>query len=221
MLKPKRKITREEIKRDPFLETIDKLESSFENNKKIFLNVILGLIAIIFIINLLLKNQNQKNIDSYSALGVALVAFENMDYENAKFQFETIISEFYGTEASSIANYYLGKIYFENNDFEKSESSLNMFVNTGNLEILNIGAIKMLVHIALQNSEFDKAIKLLDNASGKVSENGLVELKLIKIVALKDQGRIDKAKILIEELISEKKVPRHLKQKSEELIGMM
>ncbi len=47
MLKPQRKITRKEIKRDPFLETIDKLEYSFEQNKKTYLNIVLGIIAVI------------------------------------------------------------------------------------------------------------------------------------------------------------------------------
>ena len=57
MLKPKKKITRKEIKRDPFLETIDKFENSFENNKKTFLNIVLAILAGIFIVNFLLKKQ--------------------------------------------------------------------------------------------------------------------------------------------------------------------
>ena len=72
MLKPKRKIIREEIKRDPFLETIDKLESSFEKNKKAAINIALGLVVVIFVVNFLFKKQTQKNIDSNSALGVAI-----------------------------------------------------------------------------------------------------------------------------------------------------
>ena len=75
MLKPQRKITKKEIKRDPFLESIDKLEYNFEQNKKTFLNIVLVLIAGIFIINFLLKKQDQNNIDSNSALGAAMVAF--------------------------------------------------------------------------------------------------------------------------------------------------
>jgi hypothetical protein len=75
MLKPKRKITRKEIKRDPFLETIDKLENSFEKNKKSVLNIVLVIIAGVFIVNFLLKKHDRKNIDSNSALGVATVAF--------------------------------------------------------------------------------------------------------------------------------------------------
>ena len=34
MLKPKRKITRKEIKKDPLLETIDSIEAKFEKNKR-------------------------------------------------------------------------------------------------------------------------------------------------------------------------------------------
>ena len=221
MLKPKRKITRKEIKRDPFLETIDKLENNFEQNKKTFLNIVLVLIAGIFIINFLLKKQDQKNIDSNSALGVAMVAFENKDYENAKFQFETIISDFSGTKAFSIANFFLGRIYFENNEFEKSEAFLNTFMNSGDSEIFLVGTIKMLVHISLQNSQYDKAITLLDNSSRKVSKKDFIELKIYKVFALKNQGKNDQAKSLLEEIMLEKNLPRHLKQKSEELIGMM
>ena len=221
MLKPKRKITRKEIKRDPFLETIDKIENSYEKNKKIFLNFIIALVAGVFIINFILKKQDQKNIDSNSALGIAMVAFENRDYENAKFQFESIISDFNGTTAFSAANFYLGKIYFESSDFVKSESFLNTFINSGKTEILYLGAIKMLTNIAMQNREYDKAIKLLDSGSKNVSKNDYIELKLIKTLVLKNQGNTDKAKSLLDEIISEKKLPRALKQKSEELIGMM
>ena len=221
MLKPKRKITRKEIKRDPFLETIDKLENSFEKNKKTFLNIVLAIIAGVFIINFLINKQNQKNIDSNSALGVAMLAFENKDYDNAKFQFESIISEFQGTTAFGAANFYLGKIYFESNEFVKSESFLNNFISYADTEILYLGAIKMLSHIALQNNHYDKAIKLLDNGIKKMSKNNSIELKLIKTVVLKGQGKTNIAKSLLDQIISEEKLPQHLKQKSEELIGMM
>ena len=221
MLKPKKKITRKEINRDPFLETVDKLENSFERNKKFFLNIALCLIAVIFAINFLLKKQDQKNIDANSALGIAMVAFENQDYENAKFQFETIISEFSGTSAFNIANYYIGRIYYENDEFLKSAEFLDVFMKKGDPEFLCFGAIKMLVQIALKNNKYDKAIKLLDDGFKKVSKNYSIEMKLIKASVLIEQGKTGRAKSLIDEVMIEEKLPRHLKQKSEELIGLM
>ena len=222
MLKPQRKITRKEIKRDPFLETIDKIEYNFEQNKKTYLNIALGLIAVIISGNFLLNKQSQKDIDSNSALGIALVAFDNEDYENAKFQFETILSDFSGTNSSNIANYYLGKISFENNGLIKAESYLNEYLNNSEPDILIPGTIKILSNIALKNNEFDKAIKLLDRGLRLGLDNNISnEFKLLKVSILIEQDKVEIAQNILNEILLEKKLPIHLKQRSEELIGMM
>ena len=222
MLKPQRKIIRKEIKRDPFLETIDKIEYNFEQNRKTYLYIALGLIAVIISGNFLLNKQSQKDIDSNSALGIALVAFDNEDYENAKFQFETILSYFSGTNSSNIANYYLGKISFENNDLTKAESYLNEYLNNSEPDILIPGTIKILSNIALKNNEFDKAIKLLDRGLRLGLDNNISnEFKLLKVSILIEQDKIEIAQNILNEILLEKKLPIHLKQRSEELIGMM
>lgn len=222
MLKPQRKIIRKEIKRDPFLETIDKIEYNFEQNRKTYLYIALGFIAVIISGNFLLNKQSQKDIDSNSALGIALVAFDNEDYENAKFQFETILSDFSGTNSSNIANYYLGKISFENNDLTKAESYLNEYLNNSEPDILIPGTIKILSNIALKNNEFDKAIKLLDRGLRLGLDNNISnEFKLLKVSILIEQDKIEIAQNILNEILLEKKLPIHLKQRSEELIGMM
>jgi len=222
MLKPQRKIIRKEIKRDPFLETIDKIEYNFEQNRKTYLYIALGLIAVIISGNFLLNKQSQKDIDSNSALGIALVAFDNEDYENAKFQFETILSDFSGTNSSNIANYYLGKISFENNGLIKAESYLNEYLNNSEPDILIPGTIKILSNIALKNNEFDKAIKLLDRGLRLGLDNNISnEFKLLKVSILIEQDKVEIAQNILNEILLEKKLPIHLKQRSEELIGMM
>jgi len=222
MLKPKRKITRKEIKKDPFLESIDKLENNFEQNKKTYLNIAIGLIASVLVINILLNKQSQKNIDSNSDLGMALVAFDNEDYDNAKFQFETIVSEYSGTNSSNVANYYLGKISFENDDLDKSKTYLNLYLKDPEPDILIPGAIKMLSNIALKSSEYDKAIKLLDRGIRLDLNSDIInDFKLLKVSILKDQGKPEIAQNILDEILKEEKLPNHLKRLSEELIGMM
>jgi len=222
MLKPQRKITRKEIKRDPFLETIDKIEYNFEQNKKTYLKIALGIIAVIIFVNFLLNKQSQKDFDSNSALGIALVAFDNEDYENAKFQFETILLDFSGTNSSNIANYYLGKISFENNELIKAESYLNEYLNNSEPDMLIPGTIKILSNIALKNNEFDKAIKLLDRGLRLGLDNNISnEFKLLKVSIFIEQDKTEIAQKILNEILIEKKLPIHLKQQSEELIGMM
>ena len=222
MLKPKRKITRKEIKKDPFLESIDKLENNFEQNKKTYLNIAIGLIASVLVINILLNKQSQKNIDSNSDLGMALVAFDNEDYDNAKFQFETIVSEYSGTNSSNVANYYLGKISFENDDLDKSKTYLNAYLKDPEPDILIPGEIKMLSNIALKSSEYDKAIKLLDRGIRLDLNSDIInDFKLLKVSILKDQGKPEIAQNILDEILKEEKLPNHLKRLSEELIGML
>jgi predicted negative regulator of RcsB-dependent stress response len=222
MLKPKRKITRKEIKRDPFLETIDKIEYNFEQNKKIYLNIAIGVIGGIFLINILLNKQEQKDIDSSSALGVALVAFDNADYDNAKFQFENIVSDYSGTNSSNVANYYLGKIYFDEKDLNKSEEYLNKYLNDAEPNVLVPGAIKILSNIALNNSEFDNALKLLDKGIRlNLNANIINDFKLLKVSILKEQGKLEIALNILNNILSDESLPNHIKQRSEELMGMM
>ena len=196
--------------------------NNFEQNRKTYLYIALGLIAVIISGNFLLNKQSQKDIDSNSALGIALVAFDNEDYENAKFQFETILSDFSGTNSSNIANYYLGKISFENNDLTKAESYLNEYLNNSEPDILIPGTIKILSNIALKNNEFEKAIKLLDRGLRLGLDNNISnEFKLLKVSILIEQDKIEIAQNILNEILLEKKLPIHLKQRSEELIGMM
>jgi len=222
MLKPQRKITRKEIKRDPFLETIDKIEYNFEQNKKTYLYIALGLIAVIISVNVLLNKQAQKNIGSNSALGIALVAFDNEDYENAKFQFETISSEFTGTSSENVANYYLGKISYDSGDFNISETYLNKYLDDYNTDVLAPGAIKMLSDIAMKNNKPKDAISILDRGVRlKINNNIKSEFKLSQILIFMSLGDNKSAQNILSDILSEKNLPADIKRRGEELVGMM
>ena len=222
MLKPQRKIIRKEIKRDPFLETMDKLEYNFEKNKKTYLNFALLIVLLIFVANFLLTKQKQKDFDSNSALGIALVAYDNADYDNAKFQFETIVAEFPNSNSASISNYYLGKIAYDNNELNKSESYLKKYLNNYEIEILIPGTIKMLSDIAYRNNKINDAVKVLDegvNLNLNFSNN--IEFKILKALIIMKSGDKKLTQEIIDNVLSEKNLPPNLKKMSEELLGMM
>jgi predicted Zn-dependent protease len=222
MLKPHKKITRKEIKRDPFLETVDRLEYNFEKNKKTYLNIALAIVAGVVIINFLLNKQSQKEYDSNSTLGIALVAYENADYENAKFQFETISSEFAGTSSANVANYYLGKISYDNGDFNISEKYLNKYLDDYDTGVLAPGAIKMLSDISMKNNKPKDAISILDRGVRlKINNNIKSEFKLSKTLILMSLGDNESAQKILSDILSEKNLSADIKRRGEELVGMM
>ena len=222
MLKPKRKITRKEIKKDPLLETIDSIEAKFEKNKKTYGNI--GILVFLVLIGgyIFTNKQNQNKTESNSALGVAMVAYSNMDYENAKFQFESIKSNFGNTISANTSSYFLGKIAYENSDFINSSLHLNDFLKYSDDDILVCGAIKLLTEISLKNNNFKEALRILDKAKNYEFSNSLMlDLELMKASIFLNMDDSENGKVILEEIGNQKDLPTHIKQRLEELYGMI
>ena len=222
MLKPKRKITRKEIKKDPLLDTIDSIEAKFQKNKKTYANA--GILVFLVLIGgyIFTNKQNQNKIDSNSALGLAMVAYSNMDYENAKFQFESIRSNFGNTSSANSSSYFLGKIAFEKGDFVNSSLYLNDFLKNSDDDILVCGAIKILTEISLKNNNPEEALRNLGkSAKYKFSNSLMLDLELMKVTTLLIMDDSNRGKIFLEKIDNQKDLPSHIKQRIEELYGMI
>jgi multisubunit Na+/H+ antiporter MnhB subunit len=97
MLKPKKKITRKEIQRDPFLESVDQAQAHLEENRSLYMKAAIGLIVVLIGYNIMTEKSTQHKLDASAALGQALVALDRGDVTNAQFQLETVLNEFEGT----------------------------------------------------------------------------------------------------------------------------
>jgi len=222
MLKPKRNIARKEIQRDPLLETIDSIESKFEKNKKAYGNIAILVFLVLIGGYIFINKQSQNKIDSDSAFGVAMVAYSNMDYENAKFQFESIISNFGNTSSANKASYFLAKIAHKNSDFVNSSLYLNDFLNKSDDDILVCGAIKLLTEISLNNNNPEEALKILDKARNYNFSNSLMlDIELMKVAIFLTMNNSKKGKAILEDIDNQKEIPSHIKQRAEELYGMI
>ena len=222
MLKPKRKITRKEIKKDPLLETIDSIEAKFEKNKKTYGNVAILVILVLIGGYIFTNKQNQNEIDSNSALGVAMVAYSNMDYENAKFQFESIRSNFGNTSSANSSSYFLGKIAFEKGDLVNSSLHLNDFLKNSDDDILVCGAIKLLTEISLKNNNPEESLKNLDKAKNyKFSNSLMLDIELMKVATFLIMNDSKNGKAILDEIDNQKNLPSHIKQRVEEFYGMI
>ncbi len=222
MLKPSRKILRKEIKKDPFLDTFEKIENGFQENRKTVINVLIFFVAIIIIGSIYINNQNEIKLESSSAFGAALVAYSNLDYDNAKFQFESISSSFEGTESEIFSKYYLGKIAYELGNINESKLFLNDFLDNTKNSILVIGAIKHLVDISYIENDLSKSFDII--SKGKmfdINEVSKLDLKLLEINTFIKINDLNSAKVEIEKVLNRKKLPTHIKQKINELEGML
>ena len=222
MLKPKRKITRKEIKKDPLLETIDSIEAKFEKSKKTYGNVAILVFLLLIGGYIFTNKQKQNKIESSSALGVAMVAYSNMDYENAKFQFESIKSNFENSRSADLSSYFLGKIAFKNSDFVNSTLHLNNFLKNSDDDILACGAIKLLTEISFKNNNPEEALRILNKARKYNFSNSLMlDIELMKVDTFLIMNDYKSVKAILEKVDNQKDLPSHIKQRVEELYGMI
>ena len=222
MLKPQRKIIRNEIKKDPLLNTLKKIELGFENNKKIVTNA--GLLIFAFVVGTYIyyNNSKQNDLESNAAFGIAMIAYSGADYENAKFQFETVISNFNGTNGSNIAHYFLGKIAFKNNNYDEARTYLNKYINSASDPIIACGAIKLLHSISSQNGNHAESLDILKKGNRfNLGSGSKLDLKLLEAYTNIKLNDFTNARKKIDEILQLKKIPSSVRQKADELNGMM
>jgi predicted negative regulator of RcsB-dependent stress response len=222
MLKPQRKITRNEIKRDPLLETLERIESGFENNKKTVTNVGVFLIATVIGFYIIYNNSKQNELESNSAFGIAMIAYTNNDYKNAKFQFETILSNFDDTDGSDIANYFLGKIAYKNNNYDDANLYLNNYLNSASEPLMACGAIKLLHSISSQKSNYNESIDILKKGNKfNLSEGSKLELQVLEIITDIKLNDFANARKKLDKILKLKNIPQSIRLQADELSGMM
>ena len=135
MLKPKKEITRKEIQRDPFLETIDQTQSHLQDNKSVYMKIGAGLIIFLLAFNVITNKRSKLSMDANGALGQALIELDRGDLSNAQFQLETLMSKYEDTESAEIAGYHLGKLYYDSGNSKDAKIYLNQYLNLSLIHI--------------------------------------------------------------------------------------
>ncbi len=222
MLKPTKKNTKKEIQSDPFLDTVGNAQAHFEHNKTLYTQIITGFLVLVAGF-MFLSNKNKVHIkEGNAALGNALVAIDQDDLSNAKFQLETVFNDYSDTKPSYEAAYFLGKIYFEEEDFVLAKKYITTFKENSNNEMLLVASAKMLSDIEEQNNNIENAIEFIKDSKKKVnlaSQKNSLELDEARLLI--SSGLIDNAKKKLNNILNLKDIPNNQKQIAEELLGQI
>ena len=220
MLRPKKKITKKEIQRDPFLETVDLAQAHLEENRSRYLQLGIAIVVILIGFNVLSNNSQNANKEASSSLGDALLTLDLNDQTTAKFQLETVINEYENTTSASLAEYYLGKMSYDNNDNVNAEKHLNSYLNNNPKGFLASSSGIILADIAVSNRDFDKGLSILSNCiKNSKSIKDIRQMQLRKADYYIGSGQKSEAKLIIEKLLLEKDLSSWNKQVGQEIMG--
>ena len=220
MLKPKKKITKKEIKRDPFLETIDQAQAHLEENRSRYLQIGILLLVLLLGYNVISDNNLKRDVDASSALGDALLTLDFNDKTTAQFQLETVIKEYDNTLSASLAEYYLGKMSYDATNLEEANRYLKSYLVSNPKGFLAPSASILLADIATSNGNLLDAITFLDKSIN--NSNSKKDLKLLKLRKAEVEllnGQKSKAKDIVEKLLLDEDLSIWNKQIAQEIMG--
>ena len=222
MLKPRKKITRKEIKKDPILEKVANTYSFIQNKQKVLTRIGIG-VAIGFILLNIWNNQVKKNNEESSFVFTkALVAWQTGDVDNAQLHFESLTDEFGGTANGKIAHYWLGLISYNAGNSKFSVEYLKQFVKFGKADILLPNAYRLLANLSIDGEDYKKAHFYFNKAikySYSEIEQMTHKLNLAEFYLI--QKRMVEAKAMLVPILDMKDLSSSLKIRAEELSGKL
>lgn len=165
MLKPKRKITKKEIRRDPLLETIHRGEQFYTANRKVITYAGGGLAAMVVIGLLILSSGRSSRTAADAVMSRALVSYRGEDFSAAVADFDILINEYPRTPAGNEAQYYLGQTLLHQGSEEEAKTRLEGYVASVGNTFLAVGALQTLAELAFKDGEYSEAASYFEKAA--------------------------------------------------------
>ena len=221
MLKPRRKIIKKELKKDPYIEFLSKAKNNVDENKTLYMRWALGTVAVIVAVTFVSNNLQKSKDAAAESLGKALVTLANGDIDNATLQFEFVSDEYDNNESGNLAKYYLARSHFNDKDYLAASSYLNEIADASfKLTQFPLSIYKMLALIALEDGDQAAAVDHYEQALAKAEvtqqeQNIVLDLADV-LLTMGDFGR---SLELVQKVLDEAMPRTPVHNRAEELFG--
>ncbi len=222
MLKPKKNIAKKEIQRDPFLESVDKAQAHFEDNRKKYTNIGLIAVAVLVGYNILSNRQTSTAAKASAELGIAMTSLDKGDTTTAEFQLETIYNDYSGTQSAVNAGYFAGKINYDKNKYDLAKPQMINYTKNSKDKFMYAPAVIILSSIARSEGKSDEALEFIDDGiKNCYLDKDLNLLEIHKADILIDIGDRSTAKNIIDKILEKEGLSAGDKKLAQKLLGRL
>jgi TolA-binding protein len=118
--KPKGHLTKKELKQDKLVQFAYKAEQFYLNNQKWVLGVAFGILAVVVVGVLIHRSVKSGRMQQSYQLTMAKMSYGMGQLDDAKNEFEQLVSAFGSSAAGGEARYFLGRIAFEQGNYSQA-----------------------------------------------------------------------------------------------------
>ena len=172
MLKPRKKITKRQIKEDPLVTTYFKsIDFIKEHSQKITTGLLI-LFAIIILVIFLVRSKRNAELDASEQLAKANVQLSLNKTQEAIDILLNMIDNYSGTNSAATGVYLLAKAYYEKGDYDKSLLLFERYLDDyGDDKILASAALTGIGYSYEQLGKYLEAAKIYEKGANKYPEH--------------------------------------------------
>lgn len=177
MLKPKKKISKKEIKEDKLVTSYFEATTWYQSNKKILNGVLTGVVVLAVVVVAYLNNVNSNNVKATSELGKITSYYDQGKYDvaiNGNLQenvrgLQAIVDDYGSTKAGELATFYLANCYFAQANYDKA---LQYFLDVDvSDELISVSALSGAAACYEAQGNYEKAASTFEKAAFKYAKD--------------------------------------------------
>lgn len=211
MLKPKKKLTKKELKHDPLLDTLEKGKEFYEENSKQIMTGVVAFLAIIVLawgwMNSMEATKNEAMLADTKA---TLAVMGGID-DNVLAELERVVDEYSGKSVIAQSTYQLGVARLKADDLSGAKDLFTTLANGSDKQLSIAGKLK-LAFIDEKEANYEDAASIYSEIGamdeGVVSEYASLQAGYAYVSA----GNVARAENIVADLLNKKPTGKFLEQ---------
>jgi TolA-binding protein len=178
MLKPRKRLTKRQIKEDKLVTYYFKVNDYIKQNSRFLSSAGIGLGVVVLVFFLYTKNQQGKEQKAAVELTKARIEYLNNNYDAAIGLLQNLVDNYGGTSGAKVGTYYLASAYFNIKKFDEAEGFYRKYLDDDGDEILEAAALAGIAASLEEKEQYAEAAETYKEVATKYSESFLAPQSL-------------------------------------------
>lgn len=219
MLRPKRRVSKKELKQDELLEFLYNSEQFIRKNQKALIYAVIGIVVVIVVALMMMNSRKNAEMAAAAEVGQAQAAFDQGNYQEVIADLEPVVETYKGTNSAGVGVFYLGSASYRLGKFDDAQTYYKQYLDEYDDDpVLSASASASLGAIASNAGNYTTAFQHYKKAARRAPYKFLAEKYSLEAADNAFQaGDLKSANTLLTQLLTNEDLAPNLKTTAEEL----